>query len=539
MLSRHDARCYLFGPYCFRPGEPRLSRNGWTVPITPKALEVLHLLLDRAGEIVTRQEMKDHVWRGVSVSDKNFAVQIVAVRRALGDLAKEPRFVETMPRKGYRFIASVTVESGEARVDAMTDDVSAPGGGPEMAPSTAGLPSHRAHKTVFMRLAKWTLVVSANLALYVAWTHARVGDRFGTPARRFAGESSASASPSERPQNTGPPQGAKGVLTVTPETLSPEAHRLYLKGRYFWNKRTDAGLAKAIEYFNQAIREDPKYARAYAALADSYAVLADGRRPPAESFPRAAAAAEKALELNGNLAEPYVPLAFERACYRLDWRGAQTAFQRGIALDPSYPTAHQWYGIYLADLGRFDEAIQEATRAHSLDPLSPVITTSLARVYFLARKYPQAIRWAREALEIEPGFSAAHEVLADTHWQQRAYSASVEEAIAMERSEGASPSRLRTLRTAYASSDVAGFLRARLAFLEMDAKDDYVPAFAFARNYALLGERGPTLDWVERGFERRDTGLELLRVDPAFDSVRSDPRFRAVLQQEGLAEGGG
>jgi serine/threonine protein kinase/tetratricopeptide (TPR) repeat protein len=315
------------------------------------------------------------------------------------------------------------------------------------------------------------------------------------------------------------------------DTEDPEAYRLYLQGRYYWNKRTDEGVKKGLDYFQQAIEKDPSYALAYAGVADSYAVgngLYLGLTPQ-EARPKSKAAALKALELDDSLAEAHTTLADTYLYYDWDFPKAQQEFSRAIAANPNYPTAHQWYAEYLYALGRFDEAIAEAKRAQELDPLSVAISGSVAESYYYARKYDQAIEAYKAALKMDPNFIAAHIGLALTYEQKKMYPEAAAEWQAMAQLYG-DPAGASLLGGAYKSSGYQGVLQALLdGSLKVPVQS--VDSGQIARVYARMGKKNEALTWLEKAYAERSGGMVRLRSDPEFDSMRSDPGFVAIVRR--------
>ena len=315
------------------------------------------------------------------------------------------------------------------------------------------------------------------------------------------------------------------------DTENPEAYRLYLQGRYYWNQRTDEGVKKGLEYFQQAIEKDPSYALAYAGVADSYAV-GNGEYlglTPQEARPKAKAAALKALEIDDSLAEAHTTLADTYLYYDWDFPKAQQEFQRAIAANPNYPTAHQWYAEYLYAVGRFDEATAEAKRAQELDPLSVAVSGSVAETYYYARKYDQAIEAYKATLKMEPNFIAAHIGLALTYEQKKMYSEAAAEWQAMAQLYG-DPAGASLLGGAYESSGYQGVLQALLDG-SLKAPAQSVDSGRIARVYARMGKKNEALTWLEKAYTERSGGMVRLRSDPGFDSMRSDPGFVAIIRR--------
>ncbi|MCI0528067.1 MAG: tetratricopeptide repeat protein [Nitrospira sp.] len=318
-------------------------------------------------------------------------------------------------------------------------------------------------------------------------------------------------------------------------TENLEAYNLYLKGRHFWNnKRTEEGLKKAIAYFEQAIEKDPNYALAYAGLADSYHILAAwGYLPTKEAYPRAKAAVERALELDDMFAETHNSLALIKLSYDWDWLGAEREFKRAFSLNPSYATAHHWYGNYLLAMGRLDEAIAEAKQAQELDPFSLIINSHLGWTYYHARQYDQSIEQLRETLQIDSNFFI-HWLLGDAYVQKGMYEeAIVELQKAVDLTKGY-PLPVADLGYAYAVSGKRDEALKMLDALKERSNQEYVPSIGFTWLYIGLGEKDPAFEWLQKAYEERFIGLIWLRVNPVYDFLRSDPRYTELLRKMGL-----
>jgi TolB-like protein/Tfp pilus assembly protein PilF len=321
------------------------------------------------------------------------------------------------------------------------------------------------------------------------------------------------------------------AMTRAP-TANSEAHELYLKGRFFWNKRTGADLLKSIEYLNQAIVKDPNYALAYAGLADSYLLLSlYGAISPGESFPQARAAAEKALELDNTLAEAHASLGL-LACFEFDLNQSITELERAIQLNPNYATAHHWLSCMpLNGLGQFDRAIAEGKRAIKLDPLSLICNADLSWVYFNARRYDEAEAQARETLEMDSRFYLAHKDLGEAfQFKGQLTKAIAEYQRAVELDND--PYLLAVLGQAYARNGQAEEAQELLGRLEEEAKSRYVQPYALALILTGLGEKERAIDELERVY-RDGIGnyLFAIKVDPMLDDLRGQLRFEALAQK--------
>jgi TolB-like protein/DNA-binding winged helix-turn-helix (wHTH) protein len=333
--------------------------------------------------------------------------------------------------------------------------------------------------------------------------------------------------------------GVEQLKIQHPASASPEAYELYLKGRFFWGKRSKADLEQGINYFEQAIRSDPNFALAYAGLADSYNLLDDwGKTAPRDSFPKARAAAEKAIALDSSLAEAHVSLAMVRAAYDWDWNGAEEEFRRAIALNSNYATAHQWYGLLLASFGRFTEGEAEVRRAQQLEPLSPIINVGVAEVLTWEHRYDEAIAEYKKTIELDRSFAGAYGNLADVYAKKRMYA----EALNLLRQKCSLTGEIeycRDLDKSYARSGFAGVLRSELNYeLAVRASGQYASPVGIAELYAALGDSSHSLEWLQKGYEEHSSGMQFLNTDTDFDAIRSDPKFQYWLKVVGLPSSG-
>jgi TolB-like protein/Tfp pilus assembly protein PilF len=316
-------------------------------------------------------------------------------------------------------------------------------------------------------------------------------------------------------------------------TENTEAYQLYLKGRFFWNKRTGENLNKAADYFNQAITTDPNYALAYVGLADSYVLMpfyAAGI--PKECYPKAKAAAEKALQLNESLAEAHTSMGQILCYFEIDPSSGAREFERAVELNPNYPTAHQWYGSSaLASLGRFDEAIAQLKKAIELDPLSLVINSDLGNTYYRARRYDDAIAQLRKTIDLDPGFYYAHWNLGSALAAKGSIDRAIEE-YQKARELNDDPSMLGFLANAYGTSGNKAEVNKLLKQLEELSKQRYVSAYCFALVYLGLDDKEEALRRLEKSYEdRAGDALRFIKVDPLLDPLRGEPRFEALIQK--------
>jgi serine/threonine protein kinase/Tfp pilus assembly protein PilF len=327
----------------------------------------------------------------------------------------------------------------------------------------------------------------------------------------------------------------KKLLPKRP-TENVEAYQLYLQGLFYWNKWTQADFAKAADYFTQAVQKDPRYALSYAGLADTYSLLGDtGYLPPSEAWPKAKAAAMQALEIDDSLAEAHTSLGLVKEHFEWDWTGAEREFKRAIELNPSLATAHHWYGDYLANMGRFDEGMTETKKAQELDPLSLIINTTLGWEFYLAGRNDQAVEQLRKVLDIDPKFSPARRILEEVY----AHMGKHKEAVA-EREKALSlsggPELAASIEEDFTKSGYKGVLQSWLDGLTELSKHSYVSSYSIAESYMRMDEKQKAFEWLEKAFEEHDSGLVSVAVEPMFESIRSDPRFKEIVRRMKLSQ---
>jgi TolB-like protein/DNA-binding winged helix-turn-helix (wHTH) protein/lipoprotein NlpI len=621
------------------------------VPLTPKVFDLLLYLVENSHRVVEKEELIERIWPDSFVEERNIAQNIFTLRKALGETGSE-RYVETVPRRGYRFVATVR-PLGDLGADLIVarhvrseliieeEEVSA-----EAQPDRKTLPHTRwtgrltRAQAVGLGLLASALAIGLIAAAYFWFTGRPDSPRTvaeirsiavlpfkpmaGSETDEYLGLGMADAlitrlsqirqilvRPTRavlkynvpdndlamvgrelrvdslldgRIQKDGErlritvqlvrvSDGAslwgetfderftsifnvqdsisdkvtqKMLLELSGEekrqltkryTQSTEAYQAYTRGRYHWNKRTEEGLKAAVKHYEEAIEKDPTYALAYVGLAECYALFSTYAVMPAkESFPKAEAAALKALDLDERIAEAHAALGVISYEYNWDWETADREFKRAIELNPNYATAHQWYGGYLISLGRFDEGISEIKRAQELDPLSPIINASVGWFHYFARRYDEAIQEGRKALSLEGNTAIAHYFLAQAYIEKGMYDDAIAE-LHKTLSLAPDADTLALLVRAYA---LAGDKeKARKTFDEIDrlAKRSYVPPFTLGVAYMGIGDNDRALDLLEKALEERSPNLVGLKTEPAFDGLRSEPRFKELMRRVGLSSG--
>jgi TolB-like protein/Flp pilus assembly protein TadD len=319
------------------------------------------------------------------------------------------------------------------------------------------------------------------------------------------------------------------------QTDDAEAYRLYLKGRHHWNRWTEDGFYKAIEYFQQAVEKDPSYALAYTGLADSYVLLGwNSYLPPKDAFPKSKIAAMQALRLDPNLGEAHTPLAAALWLHDWQWQEAQKEFERSLALNPAHPTASHWYAEYLMTMGRHEEAIARIKNSQELDPLSLIISVAIGRDFYMARRYDDALEQLQRTVELDPNYPVTYWVLGLLLAKMGRYELAIAEGEKGVKLSGGSP-----LMNAALAQTLATAGRSEKAIQILDdlttlAKQKYVAPYFFAGIHIGLGEDDRAIEYLEKSYEEHSHWLIYLHLDPSIDSLRSNPRFQDLSQRVGL-----
>ena len=563
-----------------RAGE--LRKSGFKLRLQGQPLQVLTILLQNAGSVLTREELRTQLWPSNTFVDFDHSLNnaIGRIREVLEDSAETPRYIETLPRRGYRFIAQVDEVKSEL---ANSPLVRSPHSSLREIQSLAVLPlqdhSGGGHdyfadgmtEALITSLAKIKAlrVISRTSAMQykgvsksllqigrelhvdavIEGSVLRSGDRVRITVQLIEAKSDQHlwAESYERDfreilrlQSEIARQVAMEVrIILTPEEqiwletarqVIPEAHDLYLKARHYWNGRTEESVKKALSCFHSAIDKDPTFAQGYAGLADCYNILGYyNALRPIEAYPVGKAAALRALELDSSLAEPHATLGVVKRDFEWDWQGAEEEFRRAIELNPGYVEAYHWRGTLFSMLGQHGEAIREKIKALEIDPLSVIIKTDLGRMYYFAREYDCAIGHFQAALNLDAKFVFAHIWLGHVYEQQGRF----EEALAELKTgidlSDESAYALARLGLGYGLAGKPDEARAVLKKLESSAEQRYVSAYDLALVHLGLQERNEALRYLEHAFEQRSLWLGYLKVEPYLDPLRSEDRFEKLL----------
>ncbi len=646
-------------------------RDQTSVPLAPKAFDILLYLLQNRGHLVKRDVLMEAIWPDSFVEETNITVNISLLRKTLGTMSDGQPYIETVPRKGYRFNAAATecedadepaisepkADSQKSHENVMLLSVAIPasssaaaGATPALqspvpkapplvppAPPQPSLPPSTGWKTSGTRILVMTVVcIALFLGVFYFWSHWKSKSTVSasersiailpfrplnpTPADEYLGLGMTDAlitrlsnlhkiivrpvgavrkyATADDPIAAGRQLAVQSVLEgsiqrsgdrtrvtvrllrvadgellwgdefdekftdmftvedsisqkvanaltinlsgeeqrqlLRPFTVNNDAYQLYMKGRFFWNKRTVDGVKKSIDYFQQAIAADPNYAIAYAGLADSYTLAGSYGYiilPPREAMPKAEAAAAKALAIDDSLAEAHASLGYIKFTYDWDWAGAEDEFKRAIALNPGYDNAHHWYSHELMALGRTDEAMAQARRALELSPSDTVMNEHMGWTYLMARDYDRAIQSARKAIEMDPNFLLAHRVLGLAY----EYKGQNDDAIA-EFMRGVELSHDDPVAKAFLARSYAAAGRKEegtqiLHELLQIATRQYMPPAEIAATCTALGRNDEAFTWLNKAYDERASALVYLRVNRDYDPLRADPRFQDLLRR--------
>jgi TolB-like protein/DNA-binding winged helix-turn-helix (wHTH) protein/Tfp pilus assembly protein PilF len=624
---------YAFGDFRLDAKNRVLRKGEKPIALIPKAFEVLLLLIEHSGQVVSKDELMRTIWPDSFVEESNLTQTVFMLRKALGETA-EQRYILTVQGRGYRFAPEVKEISGSV---ALAPDPWTPP--PQIEVPQPGPIDHRWGNKRWLVTGAVLLILAAAFTAYFRWSNSHIqaqkeGSRVmlavlpfenltGDPAQEYFSDglteemishlgvldpkglgviarTSVMHYKNNQPQlgQIGSELGVQYVLegsvrrdagkvrvsaqliqlsdqthlwarqydrdlsnllglqgeiaqeigdeiqvTLGEDKSAPaiskaqipksyEAYDLYLKGRYFWNKRTPEGFEEAIKYFQQAIAKDPDYARAYAGLADCYALLPGYTMsiPSTQVLPKARTAALKALQLDEGLAEAHTSLALITENYDWDWQTAEKEYRRAIDLNPNYATAHHWYAEYLTWNGRFDEALRESERARQLDPLSLIIAADNAMIFYYSRQYDRAEKGLDAVLEMEPTFSRAHMV-------RSVYVQTGQFTKALADLDKYNPDNTPWERV-YVLGRWGHPTEAQHAMEELRQLDRRHPVDpgAFAWAYIGMGKKDETLAWLDKAYARHSNIMNTLKVEPGWDPLRNDPRFQSLERRVGLAQ---
>jgi len=569
---------YEFGHYRLDVRAHLLFRNGRRVVLTPKAVDLLAALVEAQGEPVGKQELLHRVWPDAVVEEGSLTSHISLLRRVLAEGAGGRQFIETLPKRGYRFVgpcaamAQPAAATGAGRRMLVVLPFENLSGGRKHDYFSEGLTEEMISQLARLSPEQLGVIARTSAMQYKSTTKTaqQIGQELGVShllegSVRRSGERVRITAQLIRVSDAthlwaeGYERSLHDILALQAEVaraiareiqikltvgvqhrldrvaaIDLEAHEAYLRGRHLWNRRTEEGLRNSIALYEEAIRRQPDYAMAYTGVADSYVMLAcRGMVSAKETFRRARAAARKALELDGELGEAHGSLAHVRL-HDWDWEGLDRDFLRAIELHPAQPIVYYWYGEFLMSMGRPEEAIAMTRRAQQADPLSPVIAASLAMILYLARHYDEAARMLQRAQEIDPDHFLPHLRMGLVRLQQEGYPEAIRELQTAARLANHSTETLAALGTGYAMAGMSGEAHRIVAQLQASQAEHYVLPYNIAKIYAAARDKDKSFEWLERAYQEGDPDLIELNSEPLFDRLRGEPKFSELMRRIGF-----
>jgi len=560
-MSSEASPYYKWGPFLLDPARRLLLRDGQPVSLTAKAFDTLLVLIENSERVVEKEELLKTVWPDTFVEEATLAQNIFTIRKTLGDAQQ---YIVTIPKRGYRFVGKLESERQSLAIMPllnMSDDPSAEylsdGVTENIINSLSKLDELRvaARSTVFRYKARGEIDPQEagrelNVNAVLCGRVLLIGDQLIVKVElvdvangwQLWGEQYTRKLTDilEVQEEIAKHISENLRLTLTTEeqkqlarhyTENAEAYQLYLKGRYHWNKRTEEDLRKAIEFFEQAIKIDSEYALAYSGLADAYISFDfHGLLPPWETMPKATAAARRAIRLDSNSAEAHTSLASVKLIYDRDWAVAEKEFKLALELNPNYAHAHNWYSQYLMATGQIEESLKESLIALKLDPFDLGTNLHMGWHYLHAHDYDQAIEQLKKVIELDSNFYLAHLLLGMAYEQRGDFSEALtefQEALKLEDS----PVLLGFLGYTYAALGARSKARELLDELQERAKKSYVPPYSMALIYSCLEGPNKAFEYLDEAVTKGNQWITWLKISPEFDSLRSDPRFEALLQR--------
>ncbi len=635
-MQDSNGKYYEFGSFRIDPLKRLLLRDGSPVALPPKAFDALLILLENSGRVVDRNELMEKLWPDTFVEEINLNVHISSLRKALGENPSDHRYIVTVPRRGYSFVAPVSrieIGDGDSLIasDSSSPEVEPPASHPTLqkgndvpAPVTRRFVSSRGRRMA-VAISGLLLAIASAFFLWVSATRPQFHasspgatiavlpfKHLSSEDEEYLGLGMADAlitklsnikSMTVRPTSAvirydnpeadslaagremkvemvleGKIQRTGERLRVTVQMLrvsdgAPlwaesfeesfsnifdvqdsislrvaeavrvklnaqekemlarkhtgklEAYQAYVRGRYFWNKRSTKDIEKAIKYFTEAIEIEPSYALAYSGLADALNVLAIlGEENSEDLILKARSAALKAVETDDSLAEAHASLAFALMRSDWDWTGAESEFRRALALNANYPAARYWYADLLLTMGKTDEAIEEMRQAKEVDPLSPATIAKLGWASYWGRRYDEAIAHFRESLDLNPRYSSALLGLSRSFEQKGMHREALIEQAKVKAMTGPDGPMLAASGN---KKEAVKAIETYRRFLQ----EDMGYSFAMAETYAALGQKDDAFNWLEKAFQNRNSNLLYIKVNPRLDNLRSDPRFAELLRR--------
>jgi DNA-binding winged helix-turn-helix (wHTH) protein/tetratricopeptide (TPR) repeat protein len=589
MSKEISSKIYEFSGFRLEEAQQRLLFNGEPVALKPKILDLLRYLIQSRGQLIAKDDLMREVWPDTIVEENNITVSMSILRKTLGEDRQKPRFIQTVPRRGYRFVAEVIELSPDPitvgdphKITVVSETDEAPIDSLAVLPMDIGekdpnveylsdgitesiidllsrIPNLRvlARSTVFrfkdkqidpqevgrllnVRAVMMIRVIKLGGKLIIRSELVKVADGsqlWGEQYNRSPSDILAIQEEIARAIT----ESLKFKLTSSDSislarhpTENIEAYNLYMRGRYFWNKYSKEWVMKAIEVFQEAIQIDSYYALAYCGLADAYFRLSNVHFPPREVMPKAKEAALRAVEIDDNLAEAHSSLGLVKVYYDHDWIGAEAEFRKALKLDPNLVSAHQRYGSYLTFMGRFEESIRHYETALELDPFSLQINMNLATTYYLRGEYDRAINHLNKTSELEPNYMPTHFVLGSAYVQQGRLQEAIEQFQFIYKMDEEAYIALGFMGYAHALNGQRAEAETLLNILQDIAERKYISPYSLLLIHLAIGPLERVFQLLEQLYEERNDWLVWLKVSPELKNLRSDPRFQDLLRRIGF-----
>ena len=579
-------KVYEFGGFRLESIQRRLLYRGKAVPLKPKVLDLLQFLVERRGELIVKEDLMKEIWPDTIVEENNITVSMSMLRKILGEDRENPKFIETVPRRGYRFVAEVVetieiplkdtterlIEPQEEPIDSLavlpmegaghdfSSEYLSDGITESIINMLSRIPKLRvlACSTVFRFKGKDTdpqqvgtllnvkavmmiRVIRLEEKLIIRSQLVKVSDGSQLWGEQYCRDPSDILAIQEEIAKA-ITESLKFKLTrydkislTKQSTYSVEAYNLYLRGRYFWNKFSKQWVLKAIKVFEEAIAIDSNYALAYCGLADAYFRLSNVHFPPRVALPIAKENALRAVEIDENLAEAHSSLGLVKVYYDHDWNGAESEFRKALRLNPDLVSAHQRFGSYLTFMGRFEESIRHYEIARDLDPLSLQINMNLATTYYLRGEYDRAIKHLTMTCELDPNFIPTHFVLGSVYVQQGRLQEAIEEFKFCYQLDEEAYLALGFMGYAHALANQRAEAETLLDVLQEISQRKYVSPYSMLLIHLGLGQQERVFELLEQLYEERNDFLVWLKVSPELKSVRNEARFKNLMRNLGLS----
>lgn len=586
-----NAKIYEFKGFRLEVAQRRLLYEGQAVALKPKIFDLLLYLVEMRGQLVAKEELMKEIWPDTIVEENNLTVSMSTLRKTLGDTPGNPEFIETVPRRGYRFLPEVIEKNSEPPT---TEDVSQVETETtvqeELIDSLAVLPMQSgdgdanieylsqgitesitdmlsriprlrvlASSTVFRFIKKDVDPQAVGLQLNVrAVMTIRVnrledklivrselvnvsdgsqlwGEQYNrSPSDILAIQHDIARAITESLKFK--LSGQEQISLTKQPTDNNDAYHLYLRGRYFWKKYNKEWVLKAKEAFEQAIQIDDHYALAYCGLADTYFRLSNVHLPPSEVLPKAKKAALKAVEIDDNLAEAHASLALVHVYYDQDWTRAEREFRKALELNPNLISAHQRYASYLTFMGRFEEALRHYETALAIDPLSLQTNMNVGSTYYLRGEYDRAVEHLKKTLDLDPNYMPTHFVLGCVYIQQERLKEAIEEFQISHKLDEEFPLAMGFMGYAHALANERDLAQTLLNILEDASKRKYVSPYCMLVIHLALGPEERVFELLDQLYEERNDWLVWLKVSPELKSIRNNARFKELLKRVGFPD---